>query len=316
MLHKISLTRNGSAVAFLLVSTLLGFGYVAIKAGLAFFPPLLFAAFRIDIAAALLLAYVVLRTDGWRPTTGRDARAILAGGALVVFASNAFLFLGQQYTTSGVAAIIYGLDPVLATALAAFLLPAERLSRAGVAGLVVGLIGVTIVVQPNPSDLLGGDLEGEELVLLAATSIATGSVLVRRAGSSIPATAQTAWSMALAAPAMHAASLLAGESFAAVRLTETALVAMVYIGVFSTAIAYALYFELIDDVGPARASLVQYVIPIFAVLGGWALLGERLPPEAAVGFLLVFLGFVLLNADAAKGAGKRIRARSGAIGRR
>ena len=300
-------THNRTQLLFLSVAVLFGVGFVAIKAGLAFIPPLLFVAFRLDVAAILLLAYVVLRTDYWRPRTRRDVMGIVAGGAFLIFGSLALLFVGLQQTTSGVAAIIFSLDPVLAVALAAVLLPDERFSRLGLLGVVVALVGVAIVVQPSPGHFLSGNLQGEEYVLLGATSLALGGVLVRLSKHEMDETALTAWSIAVAAPAMHLTSLGVGESVASVDPTPTALAALVYVGVFMTAIAYPIYFSLIERIGVTRTSFVQYLVPVVASVVGWLVLGERLPPEAFVGYFVIFLGFLLLNSDEVENVVGRFR---------
>lgn len=295
---------------FVLAAVVLGLGVVGIKVGLGFFPPLLFAAFRIDIAAVLLLAYAALRFDDWRPRTRRDAVGILAGGAFLIGGMMGFLFLGLQDTTSGVAAIVLSLDPVLTVAFAALLLADERLTRIGLVGVLVALVGVGIVVQPSPADFLSGNLAGEEYVLLASVSLALGSVLVRWSNHDIAPTALTAWAMVVAAPMMHLASVGVGESFAAIDPTPTALGALFFVAVVAGAGGYALMFDLIEEIGAVRASFLQYAVPVVASLGGWLLLGERLPPEAFVGYLVIFAGFLLLNADGVRSAIGWVRSRA------
>ncbi len=299
--------RDRTQILFLLTAVLLGLGYVAIKVGLGFIPPLLFAAFRIDIAAVLLLAFVILGPHDWRPRTRRDALGVAAGGIFFVFGMLALLFIGMQQTTSGVAAIIFSFDPVLTVALAAVLLTDERLSRLGLVGVVVALVGVGIVVQPTPGHFFSGNLQGEEFVLLGVTSLALGSVLIRWSNHQMNEIALTAWAMVVAAPAMHLVSLAVGESVTSVNPTLTALAALLYVGVFMTAIAYPIYFTLIEEIGAVRASFVQYVVPIVASIAGWLILAEQLPREAFVGFLVIFLGFLLLTFEDVENAVERLR---------
>jgi drug/metabolite transporter (DMT)-like permease len=127
-----------------------GGAFPAIKAGLADAPPLLFAALRYDLAALLLLAYAAFVLGNWRPRLRADWLAVLAGGVLFI-GSSGFLYLGQQYTTAGVSAIIYSLGPILTVVFAWVLLPAERLSRRALIGVLIGLVGVALVVRPTPA---------------------------------------------------------------------------------------------------------------------------------------------------------------------
>jgi len=74
-----------------------------------------------------------------------------------------------------------------------------------------------------------------------------------------------------------------------------ALAALLYVGVFSGAIAYLAYFALVDEAGATRANLLFYFVPVVSAVGGWALLGETLPVASLVGFGVIFAGFVLVS---------------------
>jgi drug/metabolite transporter (DMT)-like permease len=133
---------------FLLLSVLWGLSFPAIAVGLDYLPPLLFAAFRYDVAAVLLLAVAVLRIDVWLPR-GRNNLAAICGGGLFLVAGNGLLFIGQQTVPSGVAAILQALVPII-TALWAFVLLGERLSRIGALGVATGHLGTVLVAQHEP----------------------------------------------------------------------------------------------------------------------------------------------------------------------
>ena len=286
-------------VLFVLASVLFGGTFVAAKAGLDYFPPLLFVAFRFDIAAIVLIAYAALTTprDELVPRTASDFVGILATGVFVIGLANAFLFVGQQHVSSGVGSIIFSLNPILTPVFAGALLADERLSRRGAVGMLVGLLGVALVVQPDPATLLGGTAIGKAIVFLGAVSGAFGSVLVRWADTSLSSTARTAWALPVSAALTHALSGLSGESMAAATWTPTALVALGYVGIFAGAVAYIAYFGLLDEVGAIQGNLVFYVVPIVATLGGSVLLGESISALTLVGFATIFAGFAVLGGD-------------------
>jgi drug/metabolite transporter (DMT)-like permease len=279
---------------FVLAGGLFGGTFVAVNAGLQYLPPLLFLAFRFDIAAVLLLVYVFLRVDPWRPQGWDDVAGVIAG-TVAIGVPNALLFIGQQYLTSAVAAILFSLAPVLTPGFAGLLLSDEHLSSRGFAGILIALLGVGLVVRPNPSQLFSGTLIGRVLLLGAAAGVALGSVLIRRANTSMSSITLVAWSLPLSALLLHVTSFLAGESFAAVEWTPVALAALGYVSVFAAAIAYPAYFELLDTIGAIRANLVNYLTPIVAALGGWLLLGETLTPLTLLGFAVIFGGFAVLE---------------------
>lgn len=287
------MTRYRSALLFVGLAALWGASFPAIEVGLESFPPVLFAAARYDLAAVVLLAYAGLAAERWRPTRA-DAGALLAGGIFLI-AGNSLLFLGQQYTTGSLASVIYSLIPLLTTAFAWALLAEESNSLLGLVGILVGLAGVVVIARPDPGNLLAAGVVGKVLVALAAVSVALGSVLIRRWESTLPDSAFTAWAMVIGAGILHVGSLAAGESVAAVQFDPAGLVALAYIAVFATAVAFVIYFFLLGAYGPLETNLVSYAVPVVATLLGWALLGETVTAWTGVGFLFILGGFVLLK---------------------
>ncbi|WP_123537485.1 DMT family transporter [Halosimplex salinum] len=288
-----------SLVAFLATTVFFGGTFVAAKAGLEHFPPLLFVALRFDVAAVALFAFVALtRTrEELIPRTRGDLGGIVATGLFAIGLTNALLFVGQQFVTSGVASIIASLNPILTPVFAAVLLADERLSARGAVGMALGLLGVVLVANPDPAALLSGGVFGEALMLVSAVCGALGSVLIRRSDADISSTVRTAWGLPLAAVVTHALSVGAGESFAAIAWNLESLLALGYVALFAGVLAYIAYFGLIDDLGAIRANLVFYVVPVVATLGGWALLGETISGLAVAGFLVIFAGFAIIGGD-------------------
>ncbi|MFB6178449.1 MAG: DMT family transporter [Halorientalis sp.] len=293
------MTSRRTLASFLLASLFFGGTYVAVKAGGAYFPPLLFVAFRYDIAAVLLLGVVALTRSGedLYPTSRRDVAGVLATAVFAIGLANALLFLGQQSTTSAVGSIIFGLAPILTPVFAALLLADEGLSRHGAVGTALGLVGVALVVDPDPAMLAGGANLGLVLLLGGAVSSALGVVLIRRADGSLGSVVQTAWALPVSALMLHVASSVAGESVGAVVWSPTALLTLSYLSVFAGALAYVAYFGLVSEVGATRSSLVFYASPVVATLGGWALLGESISATTVAGFGVIVVGFAVIGAE-------------------
>ena len=289
--------RNGAL--FLLLSILWGTAFMAIKAGLAYIPPVLFAGFRYDIAGVIMLGYAAYATDNWRPQSRSDWATVAVGSVLIIALYNAFLFIGQQGVTSGVAAILVALNPILATGFSRVFLPDERLTTVGVIGLLLGIVGVALVARPNPSNLLTNDFVAAGFVLLAAVCVALGSVLVQRTESSISTEGMVAWSNALGAVILHLVSAgLPSESISSVTISPGSVIAVVYLAVFASAIGYFIYFDLLDRLGAIEINLVSYAAPIFAAISGWLVLNETLDLLSIIGFVVIFGGFLLLKRDA------------------
>ena len=289
-----STTRD--AGLFLLLSLLWGTSFMAIKLGLSFLPPVLFAAMRYDVAGVLLLGYVATTPGEWRPQSRADWLTVFIGATLIIALYNALLFIGQQGVTSGVAAILIGMNPILATGFSRLLLPTERLGGIETLGLLLGFLGVGLVARPESTGWLVADLLAPGLVLLAAVCVALGSVLVQRVDSDLGTEGMVAWSTAIGALLLHAMSVgLPSESIADVTVTPAAVAAVIYLAVFASAVGYVVYFDLLDRLGAIEINLVSYTVPVFAALSGWLVLDESLDTAAVAGFAVIVAGFVLLK---------------------
>ncbi|KTG08675.1 hypothetical protein AUR64_18590 [Haloprofundus marisrubri] len=309
------MSRYRDVGLFFLLSSLWGGSFVAIEVGLEDLPPVLFAALRFDVAAVLLLGYVALRLDDPLPRTRGDVGAIVASGLLIVAANNTLLFVGQTQTTGSIASIVYSLNPILTTAFAALLVGSVGLDVRGYVGVLLGLVGVVVVAGPDRA-LLTGDLSndaiGVAIVFCAAVAVSLGSVLVRRADARLPSVAVTGWSMAFGAVVIHASSL-AAEGIPSVSFSAQTGLALLFLGVFASALAYSIYFDILDRQGPFQANLVAYVVPVVATLLGWSLLEEEITAMTVGGFLLVFLGFALVKYETLAAEFSNVRAGARAI---
>lgn len=257
---------------------------------------MLFAAFRYDVAAVLLLVYAMVATDEWFPT-GRNNQLAIVGGGLFLIAGNGLLFIGQQTVPSSVAAIVQALIPIATAAWALFLL-GERLRLLGAVGVGIGFLGLSLVIQPDPTNLLGGDTLGRLIIVLQVISVALGGVIVQRAAPSLDRIPLLGWSMLLGAFLLHALSLGAGELPESSVTAPAALVAILYLGVFATAIAFYLYFYILEHHGAFQASLIAYLVPLVATIVGVFVLDESINSLTIAGFGLVIVGFALLKRDA------------------
>jgi len=293
-------SRARDAALFITLATLWGLSFPAISIGLDYLPPLLFAAFRYDVAAVLLLGYAAVGVDDWQPT-GRPDQLAIIGGGLFLIAGNGLLFIGQQTVPSGVAAILQALVPI-ATAVWALFLLGERLSVLGAIGVGIGFLGISLVVRPDPNNLLGGDTVGRLLIVGQVSSVTLGGVLVQRAGPSLHRVALAGWSMLLGGIVLHLLSLGAGEFPSTSVADPTAMGSVLYLGVFSTAIAFYIYFYILETHGAFETSLVAYLVPVVATVVSVFILDEPISILTVVGFALVAIGFTLLKRDALREA--------------
>jgi len=290
-------SRYRNLALFLTLAAIWGSAFMAIKAGLAVFPPVLFAAVRYDIAGVLMLGYAWWVLDDPIPR-GRDQWASVAVGAVLVIAAyHALLFVGEadDAVTSASASVLVGLSPILTTGFARLFVPQERLEPAGFVGLLLGLAGAVVIANPDPANLLSGGMGAKLLIVAAAASFALGSVLTRWLDTDLPIEAMEGWSMLLGALLMHVVSAGLGESFAGIELNLLAVLSMGYLSILASAVGFLIYFDLLDRLGPIEINLVSYVAPVFAAVSGWLVLDEVVTAETVAGFLLILAGFALLK---------------------
>lgn len=302
------MSRYRRAGLFLVLAVGWGGAYPAMKYGLEQgLAPVFYAALRFDFAAVAFLAYVAVSVDDWLPRTRDDVEYVLVSAVFIVALSNAFLLVGQTYTSSGVAAMVVSLNPVLAAGFARVLLPGEEFSPTELLGLALGLVGVAVIARPDPGSF-GRQTYGVGLLLVAAGSVALGSVLTQRTEPSVSTFAGSAWAMVVGAVALHATAGVYGGG-PTVRVTPELAVAVVFLGVVGTAVAYAAYFTLLEAVGPVRTNLVSYLVPIVASAAGWVVFGSAITSLTFAGFAVIFVGFVLLNLDVFAAEKDRLSAR-------
>lgn len=299
--------RFRNAFLFFVLAVVWGSAFTAIKAGLEFFPPVLFAALRYDLAGILMLGYAAYVTDRWLPRNQSEWLLVGIGGTLMIAAYHAFLFIGQQGTTSAAAAIIVSLSPILTTGFARAFLPDERLTVVGIVGLLIGFIGVGVLSNPDPANLIDTRTISMFLVFLAAASFALGSVLTRRVDGELPIETMEAWSMLIGAAVMHGVSVALAESVSEVQWTNEAILSLLYLVVMASALGFLIYFDLLERLGPIEINFVSYAAPVVAAITGLLYLNETPTPYTIIGFVLILSGFVLLKRGALRAEFKRVR---------
>jgi len=286
-----------TSLLFVSLAILWGTSFVAIEVGLHHVPALAFAALRYDVAGAVVLAYAVAATDRWRPRTREEFGSVLVPAVFVFGAYPALLYVGETYVSGAIAAVVVSLSPVLTAGFGSALDFEEPLTTTGLVGVALGVLGVAVVVDPTTGALDGGIL-GVGLVLAGTTCFALGSVLARPFDAGLPKPTTQAWGMVGGAVGLHLASLARGESLAAATWTTDAVVALAYLALASGAVAFLVYFELLERVGATELTLVSYLEPVVATLVAWAIFGNVVDATTALGFAVIFLGFALLKRHA------------------
>ena len=307
------MSRYRDVALFFALALLWGGSFVAIEIGLDYYPPVLYAAYRFDLAALVLVSYVLLTETGPLPRTRGDLAAIGFSGGLSVAANNSLLFVGQQYTTSGIASITYSLVPIATASVAAVWIGGSDLDARGALGVVLAFVGVGLVAQPDPGNLAGGVTIGVGLISTGVLAVAVGSVGLRTVETSFSSIALTGWAMLFGGLLIHGFSFGLGESQQLPATALPAVGALLFLGVLSSAVAYTIYFTLLDRLGAFEINLVSYVVPVVATVAGAVLLAEPVTPLTVTGFAVIVVGFGLLKRHAIADEVPRLLSRVGGL---
>jgi drug/metabolite transporter (DMT)-like permease len=276
-------TRRGW-LTFAAVSVVWGMPYLFIKVAVDEVSPVFLSFVRVALSAALLLpiAWRMGALGGLRA----KARPLVAFALLEVVVPFPLIAFGEQHVSSSLAAIIISALPLTIAALAVRFDQEERVHGARLVGLFVGLAGVVVLFG---IDVAGStdELVGALAILLATVGYAGGPLVVKRHLGGHQPLGAVAVAMAISAVLLAPAAALSAPD--AVPSGE-ALGSLVALGIVCTALAFVLYFTLIAEVGPSRASVITYVNPVVAVALGVAILGESVTASAVAGLLLILAG--------------------------
>lgn len=292
---KISL-RWRIVLAFAAVYLIWGSTYLAIHFAIETIPPYLMGGMRFLIAGGLL--YGVLRWRGVKPPSGRQWRAALIVGGLLLFGGNGGVMLAEQFVPSSLAALIIATVPLWMVLLNWRWGDRARPNFGMAIGLGLGLLGIVLIAAPGQSVAEGAvDPIGLLILVLASLSWSIGSLYSRQAPLPANALLSTAMEMLMGGGLMMSAALLLGQG-GQIRLDQVSvlsLVSVAYLVIFGSLIGFTAYVWLLKVSTPARVSTYAFVNPVVAVFLGWAFAGEALSPRVLIAAGIIILAVVLIT---------------------
>jgi drug/metabolite transporter (DMT)-like permease len=255
-------------------------------------PPFTVVLGRNGLAALALLAYVRLR-GGHMPTSLWLWGAFLVMGALTSLIPHSLIVWGQRHIASGLAAILVSTTPLFSVILTHFLTDEERMTSNRVAGVLLGLAGVVVMIGPEALVGLGHHGLAQLAVLGAALAYACSGVYGRRFAAFSPVVAAAGQIIGTTALVLPLALVLEQPwTFHPTLVTWGALLGL---ALLSTAAAGLLFFRILAVSGTTNVMLVNFLVPISAVLLGRLVLGEQLNWTAFAGMALIFMGLATID---------------------
>lgn len=278
------MTRRGLAL-FGAMCVIWGIPYLLIRVAVRDLSPASLVLARTGIAALLLLPIAIAR-DELRPLV-RHWPALLAFAGVEIALPWILLGDAEQEISSSLTALLIAAVPLIGAVIARTTGDRERLGRQSLLGLLIGLAGVGAIVGLN---LEGAGAVPIGEVGLVAVCYAVGPVILQRWLADLPPLGVIAASLGITTLVYLP---IAAFSLPQEMPSAEVIWSVLGLAVVCTAIAFLLFFALIDEIGPVRATVITYVNPAVAAVLGVAVLDERFTLGMGVGFLLVLLGSVL-----------------------
>ncbi len=288
-------------LAFAIIYFVWGSTYLAIRVGVREVPPFLMAAIRFLVAGLILFGWMMAR--GERRPSGREwASASLIAILFFVF-DYGILFWAEQRVPSGLAAVMMATIPVFMALAEILFLHTQRLTLRLALALGIGVGGVAVLMSHSLK--LGGvpvDTVAALALIFASMSWAAGSVLARRLPLP-PSKVMSAGSQMLAGGVyltLTAAALGEFRNFHPAAVSREAWLALLYLIVAGSVIAFTAYLWLIHHESPTKVGTYAYVNPVVAVMVGYVLGGEALGLRTILGTVLVLISVVVITTTRAK----------------
>jgi drug/metabolite transporter (DMT)-like permease len=279
----------------LLLSMLWGGSYFFVEIALLEWSPLLIVAVRVVIAATVIWG-IVLASGLPIPRTRSAWMAFFWMGLLNNIVPFLLIVWGQKEIESGLAAILTAAAPIFSVIVAGVWLKDEPVTRSKLLGAVLGLIGVVVLIGPSVLAGVNANLLAQLAVLGGALSYAFAGVYARRfPRMNIDPIVAAAGQLLMSSLIMTLLALMFAAPNQLIESSARVWMAVGLMAVFSTALAYILYFRLLATAGATNAILVTLLIPVTAILLGAIILDERLQWLHFLGMVVIGLGLSVID---------------------
>jgi len=282
-----------SRLVWLLLCCIWGSTWLFIKLGLNDLPPLTFAGIRFVIAALILFSLIGARRVPL-PRTRRDLMLLALTGVLSFSLNYGLVFWGEQYISSGLAALLQSMLPAFGLIIAHYYLPRERITLPRMLGVLLGVLGVGVIFS-NQLQVSGPRaLWGSAALVVSAFCAAYANVLVKTYGLNLQPSVLAAGQMVFGLiPLLLIGIPLEGNPLK-FHWTPIAFVSLLYLAIVGTVIAFLAYYWLMRNMDVTKTMLIALVTPVVAVVLGMLILKEELHWRTLVGGAMIMSGIGLI----------------------
>ena len=286
--------RLKNFLLLLFLASLWGPSFLFIKIAVVEIPPITLAAWRIFVAAIVINIYLYARGGAFIKDIQFWKHVTIAG-----FFAHALPFVlinwGEQFIDSALASILNGLTPIFTIVMANFVIQDDRMDLGKVIGAIFGFIGLVILVLPSLVSGFQANTMGIFAVGIAAASYGVALVYARLNLKGTKPVYAPASQLLVTSIYLLPFSLAVDGPVKVMDLSWAALGSILVLAILGTALAFVIYYKLLDSSSASYLSLVTYLIPLYGVVLGVTLLDETLTMSTILGAVLILLGIGVVN---------------------
>ncbi len=286
-------------IALGLVSFFWGTTYVAARVGAQEIPGLFMAGVRQFISGLILVSFFLFR--GYKLPGLKELKSISVQGIFLLCIANGLLTWAMEYISGGLAAIIVALVPLFIALFSIWLSGCAKITRRMIAGLVIGFAGILLIFSDYTGEMHNSHfLFGVGLALVSVVSWSFGTVYTAKQKSSTSILFSVGLQMFIAGIIMLLVCGVTGKYTNLASAGQETWIALLYLIVFGSLIAYSAFVFAIRKLPPTLVSVYAYINPVVAVGLGWLLLSEKMNGIMGAGILITLAGVFLVNRESKK----------------
>ena len=273
------------------MSAIWGSAFIAIKISVEFINPFSVASLRLILGAFFLFVIFSLKKYSFN-ISKKNITLIILIGVIGNFIPFSLISWSEQYVQSNVAGLLLSVGPLFTLVLSHFLTKDDKFTFVKFVSISIGFLGVLIIIGFDTiSNLANGDAENllpKMAIILSALGYTISSILaynIKNLG-----TIQLTTFVTISAAIVSIPFMVIGEIQSPSFFNLNSVLAIIYLGLFPTALAFQLRFYLISKAGPIFLSYVAYLIPVFAIIWGYVFLKEVVSFEVIIGVILILVG--------------------------
>ena len=284
-------------LVFILLGAIWSSSFMWIKVAVQEIGPITLVAFRVLFGLLFGIVVVLIQRVRW-PRTFKEWFPLLVLGITNIAVPFFLISWGEQSIDSAVAAILDATVPLFTILIAHYLLHDDKMTVPKVLGLLMGFAGVVILMSKDIG-ASSGSVMGQLAVVLASVFYAGSAVYARKTTEALPGILRSAGPLLPATLVMWLATFWVESPVEVPKLGIT-WIALLFLGILGSGVAFIMAYYLIHEIGPTRTSMVTYLFPLGGVILGVVFLEEQLSWQLVVGAAFIVLSLAAANIQSQK----------------